>query len=96
MAERAVVSGKPVDYEIRPGFPAVRKHAPAAVRRAAAVAVSLAEIVSEHGMREVARQSGLSHSSLSRTISGEIWPSVVTIASVEEAFEVDVWGPAVS
>lgn len=53
---------------------------------------------SEMSMRAVAREAGLSHSVLSRLLTGEAWPDVSTVFRLERALGERLWpdhlGPA--
>ncbi len=89
MARRMTTGGRPADYD---DFPTVGADAPVVVRRAAGLVARLQVVVDEHGVRETGRRAGVSHSTLSRTLAGEVWPSFATIVLVEEAFGVDLWG----
>lgn len=83
--------GKPVEH-CKPGtFPQPIKGTPDAAVRLLQIIGRLKTITDEHGVRAVARQADISNSTLSRTITGEIWPSSITIASVEDAYETQIW-----
>ena len=83
--------GRPTDHTKPGAFPQPSSEAsPVAVRLLHAVAAIKALTV-EQGVREVARTANVSHATLSRTINGEIWPSSITVASLEEAYGVRVW-----
>ena len=91
MGARDGLKANPKAYASPKGFPDLVADAPVAVTRCVKVLAAIDAITSEHGVREAARRAGISHSTLSRTIAGEVWPSFVTIASLEEAFGVELW-----
>ena len=93
MSHRLSNPGRPADYATDAGFPDVRADAPVAVQRSAAICREITALVARHGLRQVARQAAISHSTLSRTLSGETWLSNITIANIEEALNTELWRP---
>lgn len=83
--------GHPTNYCPKGKFPQPLKSAPAAAVHLLAVAGRIKDLTDEHGVREVARQADLSNSTLSRTVTGEIWPSAIAIASLEQAYQIQIW-----
>ncbi len=43
------------------------------------------------GMRELARRSDTSHTTIRRVVAGEIWPNLETIAKLEAAIDEKIW-----
>lgn len=82
---------RPTEYSNPGKFPTPKRGTEEAIKRLLAVAASIIELTDEHGVREVGRQADISHSTLSRTVNGEIWPSSITIARLEAAFDCTLW-----
>lgn len=83
--------GKPTDHCPKGQFPKPLKSAPPAAVHLLAIAGRIKDLTDEHGVRAVGRTADISNSTLSRTIAGEIWPSSITIASLEQAYGVEIW-----
>ena len=82
---------RPTDHS-KPGkFPTPKRGSDDVVKQLLAVTAAIIELTDEFGVREVGRRSNVSHSTLSRTVNGEIWPSSVTIARLEAAFDCSLW-----
>ena len=83
--------GPPVDHAKAGRFPQPKKSEPDAVKHLLAVTARITELTDKYGVREVARQADISHSTLSRTVSGRLWPSAVMVARLEAAFDCNLW-----
>lgn len=83
--------GKPIDNCPKGKFPKPLKATPRPAVHLLSVAGRIRDLTNEQGLRSVARAANVSESTLSRTVNGEIWPSAVTIASVEAAFDIELW-----
>lgn len=83
--------GHPTDHCLKNDFPTPLKKAPPAAVHLLLVIERIKQLTDEYGIRFVARKADLSSSTLSRTVSGEIWPSAISIASIEAAFEINLW-----
>ena len=83
--------GRPHEYAVPGAFPEPRDDAPDVPKRLLATVAAINEVTDEYGVREAARRAAISHSTLSRTVTGEIWPSSVTVASLETAFGIELW-----
>lgn len=86
----------PVHYVVRGEWPEAELSGPSLVMYAQLFARRLRKAIGARGIREVARDSGLSHSTLLAVLHGERWPDMVTVARLEESLDVDLWpGPEV-
>jgi transcriptional regulator with XRE-family HTH domain len=66
------------------------------VRYAQGFALRLESSIGDRPVRDVARASELSHSTLLAILRGERWPDMVTIAKLEEALHTNLWpGPEI-
>ena len=82
---------RPTDHSNPGKFPTPKRGSDDVVKHLLGVVAAIIELTDEYGVREVGRQANISHSTLSRTVNGEIWPSSVTIARLEAAFDCSLW-----
>ncbi|MFJ5305194.1 helix-turn-helix domain-containing protein [Streptomyces sp. NPDC088350] len=57
------------------------------------VAARLRRAIDAHGwsIAEVSRRSGVARLTIMKVLGGEVWCDLLTIASLEKAFDVDLW-----
>ncbi|GBQ00881.1 helix-turn-helix domain-containing protein [Streptomyces spongiicola] len=62
-------------------------------RVAQEVAARLRKVVDANGwsMVEVARRTGIDRLTVTRVLAGEVWPDLLTIATLEKTLDVDLW-----
>lgn len=90
MPRRSDVTGPPASYvegPFRDGTPA----GPAAVRYAQQLARILKEAIGDRSIREIARQTGIAHTTIAGVLNGSRWADLVTIARLEETLETKLW-----
>ena len=83
--------GRPTDHCRQGRFPEPLKKAPPAAVHLLGVTARIMALTEDHGVRAVAREADISDSTLSRTITGEIWPSAIAVASIEQAYGINLW-----
>ncbi len=86
----------PASYVSKGDWKVGRVDGPRLVLYAQAFATAVEAAVGDRSLRDVGRQAGISHTTLLAVLHGERWPDMITIAKLEEAFQVSLWpGPAV-
>ena len=55
------------------------------------IAVRLADAIGDRSIREVARLTGLDHTTIAGVLAGAHWPDLITLAKCEQALEVRLW-----
>ncbi len=62
-------------------------------RVAQAMAARLQSAINEKGwsVAELSRRSGVARYTISKALTGEAWPDLLTIANLERALEADLW-----
>lgn len=78
--------------ELTPGWPTVESTDPIA-EVARKFAVALMDAVGERSIRSVAKDTGLTHSTLVGILAGHTWPDLATIAKLERGVDVALWPP---
>jgi lambda repressor-like predicted transcriptional regulator len=91
MTPRQVGLRAPSAYVVTGTWPNARLGGPYYVRYAQVFARRLILAVGERSLRGVAREAGLSHSTLLAVVHGDRWPDMVTIAKLEETLDADLW-----
>ena len=86
----------PADYISSGSWPTGKLEGPRVVLYARGFAMRLGAAVGGRSLREVAREAGLSHSTLLAVMTGARWPDMVTIAKLEDSLQADLWpGPEI-
>lgn len=84
----------PASYISSGSWPTGAVAGPRVVLYARAFARAVQDAMADRPVREVARQAGLSHTTLLAVLHGERWPDMITIAKLEESLRADLWpGP---
>lgn len=95
MPARTRLASAPVEYllagESWPGG-RLRKDAPAEAALAAGIASRMVEAMGGLSIRELARRSDVSPQTVSNLVAGRTWGDVVTLARIERALGVALWG----
>lgn len=95
MPARTGLRGHPADYlatgEEWPHGRLVRD-APDEVRLVAGIVQRLQAVADGLGTREMSRRAGLSPQTVSNLLTGKTYGDVVTIARLERALDVELWG----
>ena len=84
----------PAGYVVRGSWPTGKVVGPRVATYAQLFAARVSDQMNGRSLRDVARDAGISHSTLHAVIAGDRWPDMVTIAKLEDAFGADLWpGP---
>lgn len=95
MPARTGLRGHPADYlAAGEDWPSGRlvKDTPEEVRLVAGIVGRLRVVADDLGTREMARRAGLSPQTVSNLLTGKTYGDVVTIARLERALDVVLWG----
>ncbi|MEU7026541.1 helix-turn-helix transcriptional regulator [Streptomyces sp. NPDC046275] len=86
-------SRKPVGYVLKGAWPGAVLDDHHGARVAQEVAARLRKVVDANGwsMVEAARRSGIDRLTITRVLAGEVWPDLLTVATLEKALDVDLW-----
>lgn len=90
MVRRRGIDGPPVAYVVSGQWPDVT----AATHEAqvvADIAAGLADALADRGLRDVARDADLAHTTIRDLLAGHAWPDVVTVARLERALGRRLW-----
>lgn len=85
---------EPVEFTARGGrWPAGpwRSETPAYARVTAALVSRLQDELGARSIRDLARDAGVGHATLSRLLAGKVVPDLATIAALEDALRADLW-----
>lgn len=81
---------RPKPREHTPAWPGEPADDPAAEAIRLAV-LALLDATAGRSLRDVARQCGLNHASLTKVVNGTAWPDARTIAVLESGLERRIW-----
>lgn len=90
VARHSGIKGPPRAY-VDGEWPDGKNTGPEAVGYAQEIARRLAAAVGNRSYRQVGREAGVDHTTITGIISGERWPDIVTLAKLEGALEVRLW-----
>ncbi len=85
---------EPVEFTARGGrWPdgPWRSDTPAYAKVTAALVARLRDELGARPIRDLARDAGIGHATLSRLLAGKVVPDLATIAALEDALDVDLW-----
>ena len=91
---RRGIAAEPLAYLASGDWPDgdLRPDAPAEARLAAGVTRRLQAAVGDRSLRAVARDADISVGTLSNLLAGRTWGDLVTVARLETALGVELWG----
>ncbi|MFJ9802867.1 helix-turn-helix domain-containing protein [Streptomyces wuyuanensis] len=69
----------------------MEEHHGARVAQALAGRLQVAIEKKEWSVAELSRQSGVARYTITKALTGEAWPDLLTIANLEKALGVDLW-----
>ncbi|MBW1601817.1 helix-turn-helix transcriptional regulator [Streptomyces sp. JJ66] len=86
-------SRRPVGYVLEGTWPGAVLDDHHGARVAQEVAARLRKVIDANGwsMVEVARRTGVDRLTVTRVLAGQVWPDLLTIATLEKALDVDLW-----
>ena len=87
---------KPPHKHVEGGWPdgTLKSGAPAVAEVARHVAIVLRDLTEPYGIsrREAARRAGMSQKAILNLLNGKTWPTLITIARLEQALGIPLWG----
>jgi len=90
VAKRQGVTGRPKDLA-GPTWPNARLEKDSPVRYAQEITKRLEAAIGNRSLREVGRDAGLDHTTISALLSGDRWADFVTLAKLEAALDALLW-----